>query len=146
MKYFTIIAAFIFMTSCTNQESKQSADKEKVVVHEAQDNAVTLDNGEKWKANFATTKGILKMQTLIKTVNKESNIDDYRKLGENLQKEFQHIFQRCDMIGEAHNQLHNYLHPMLGWFKELKEGDLNQCLSATHELKEHLEKYDSYFK
>ena len=146
MKYFTIIAAFIFMTSCVNQESSQSTDKEKEVVHEAQDNAVTLDNGDKWHANFATTKGILNMKTLIKTVNKDSDIDAYRVLGENLQKEFQHIFQRCDMTGEAHNQLHNYLHPMVDWFKELKEGELNQCQSAANALKEHLEKYDSYFK
>jgi hypothetical protein len=146
MKYFTIIAAFIFMTSCVNQESNQSTDKEKIVVHEAQDNEVTLDNGDKWRANFATTKGILNMKTLIKTVNKDSNIDAYRVLGENLQKEFQHIFQRCDMTGEAHNQLHNYLHPMAAWFKELKEGNLSQCQSTTLALKEHLEKYDSYFK
>ena len=146
MKYFTIIAVFIFMTSCVNQESKQNTDKEKVVVHEAQADAVTLVNGEKWKANFATTKGILNMIDLIDTVNEESGIDDYRKLGENLQKEFQHIFQRCDMTGEAHNQLHNYLHPMLDWFKELKEGDLKECQSAVNSLNKHLEKYDSYFK
>ena len=146
MKYFTIIAVIIFMTACGNQAPKQKTDKEEVVVHEAQADAVTLDNGEKWKANFATTKGILNMVGLIDTVNEESNIDDYRKLGENLQKEFQHIFQRCDMTGEAHNQLHNYLHPMVDWFKELKEGDLNQCQSAANALKEHLEKYDSYFK
>ena len=146
MKYFTIIAIIIFMTACGNQASKQETDKEEVVVHEAQADAVTLDNGEKWKANFATTKGILNMKDLIETVNEDNNLDDYRKLGENLQKEFQHIFQRCDMTGEAHNQLHNYLHPMLDWFKELKEGDLNQCQSATSALKEHLEKYDSYFK
>lgn len=146
MKYLTIIAAIIFMTSCVNQESKQKTEKEEDVMHEAQNDAVTLVNGEKWKANFATTRGILNMKDLIETVNEDSNLDDYRKLGENLQKEFQQIFQRCDMTGEAHNQLHNYLHPMLGWFKELKEGDLKECQSAVNSFNKHLEKYDSYFK
>lgn len=146
MKYLTIIAVIIFMTSCVNQESKQNADKEEVVVHEAQADAVTLVNGEKWKVNFATNKGIRNMKKLMENIKMESNISDYRALGGNLQKEFQNIFISCDMTGEAHNQLHNYLHPMASWFKELKEGDLNQCQDATSALNEHLEEYDSYFR
>ncbi len=86
------------------------------------------------------------MNDLTRNINNDSKLSDYRELGENLQKEFRDIFTRCDMTGEEHNQLHNYLHPMAAWFKELKEGDLNQCQSTTKALKEHLEKYDSYFR
>ena len=144
MKYITFIAVIIFMTSCCNQSHEQKTDE--VVIHEAQGDAVTLINGEKWKVNFATNKGIRNMKKLMSDFKQDSDLADYRELGASLQKEFQHIFQRCDMTGEAHNQLHNYLHPMAGWFKELKEGDLIQCKTATNELKEHLEKFDSYFK
>lgn len=144
MKYITIIVAIIFMTSCGNQAPKQKTNE--VVVHEAQASTVTLVNGEKWKVNFATNKGIRNMKKLMADFKKDSDLADYRELGASLQKEFQHIFQRCDMTGEAHNQLHNYLHPMSGWFKDLKEGDLNICIAATTSLEEHLDKYDSYFK
>ncbi len=146
MKYITVIAAFLLITSCVNQGSEKKTGKEEKNIHKAQSEVVTLDNGEKWKANFATTKGIMNMKYLVETINEESNIDDYRKLSENLQKEFQHIFQRCDMTGEAHNQLHSYLHPMSEWFKTLKEGDMDECRSVVASLNEHLEKYDSYFK
>ena len=144
MKYLTIIAVIIFMTACGNQTPKQKT--EEVVVHEAQADAVTLVNGKKWKVNFATNKGIRNMKALMGSINNDSKLSDFRELGENLQKEFREIFTRCDMTGEAHNQLHNYLHPMAAWFKELKEGDLKQCQSATRALNEHLKKYDSYFR
>ena len=86
------------------------------------------------------------MNELMVSINNDSKLSDYRELGSGLQKEFQHIFQRCDMTGEAHNQLHNYLHPMSEWFKTLKEGDMDECQSAVNSLNKHLEKYDSYFK
>ena len=144
MKYLTIIAVIIFMTSCGNQAPKQKS--EEAVVHEAQADVVTLVDGKKWKVNFATNKGIRNMKELMGSINNDSKLSDFRELGENLQKEFREIFTRCDMTGEAHNQLHNYLHPMAAWFKELKEGDLTQCQSTTKALNEHLKKYDAYFR
>ncbi|NQU31910.1 MAG: hypothetical protein HQ521_01640 [Bacteroidetes bacterium] len=144
MKYLTIIAVLFIVTSCCNHSSGQKDDK--VVVHKAQSNAVTLVNGEKWKVNFATNKGIRNMKKLMANFKTDSQISDYQETGIILQKEFQHIFQRCDMTGEAHNQLHNYLHPMSGWFKTFKDGSLTECQSAAKALKEHLERYDSYFK
>jgi len=146
IKYLTIIAVIISMTACGNQASKQKNNKAEAEVHEAQAEGVTLVNGEKWKANFATNKGIRNMKELMSGISNGSTLNDYRDLGTALQTEFQHIFQRCDMTGEAHNQLHNYLHPMAAWFKDLKEGDLSQCQSATTALKKHLEEYDLYFK
>jgi hypothetical protein len=146
MKYLAIIAAIILMASCENQESKQKTETEEVVVHEAQADVVILIDNEKWNANFATTKGIVNMKELMLEINNDSELSDYRELGTGLQKEFQNIFARCDMTGEAHNQLHNYLHPMLDWFTVFKEGDLDECKSATNAFSEHLEKYGSYFK
>ncbi|MCF6171118.1 MAG: hypothetical protein L3J31_03200 [Bacteroidales bacterium] len=144
MKYLTIIAVIIFLTACGNQAPKQNSDE--VVSHEGQSLTVTLANGEKWKVNFATNKGIRNMKELMQNMDTSSELSDYRELGNKLQKEFQQIFQRCDMSGEAHNQLHNYLMPMAGWFKDLKEGDLSRCQSATNALNEHLKKFDTYFK
>ena len=141
-----MIAIIIFMAACGNQAGKQKNNKAETVIHEAQAEGVKLVNGEKWKVNFATNKGIRNMKELMSGVSNSTALNDYRELGAALQTEFQHIFQRCDMTGEAHNQLHNYLHPMVAWFKDLKEGDLEQCQSAAAALKEHLDSYDSYFK
>ncbi len=143
MKYLTIITILLFTTSCCNHTPDEQNES---IVHEAQANNVTLKNGEKWKANFATNKGIRNMKSLMTNFRMDSSISYFRETGVKLQKEFQHIFQRCDMTGEAHNQLHNYLHPMSEWFSILKNGSLTECRSTANALKKHLEEYDSYFK
>lgn len=144
MRFLAIFALFVFITSCGNQTTNQKT--EEVVVHESQGEVVSLENGIKWKANFDTNKGISNMKELMQSINSDSKLSDYRELGTNLREEFQHIFQRCDMTGEAHNQLHNYLHPMIDWFNKLKTGDLKQCHSTVIDLNKHLEAYDTYFK
>jgi len=144
MKYLITIVTLIFFISCSNNASDDNSSKTEI--HTAQDTKVTLVGGEKWKVNFATTKGINNMKSLIESINSESGLSDYRKLGTDMQKEFQHIFQRCDMTGEAHNQLHNYLQPMPPLFKDLAEGDLKNCQLAVKKIEDHLEEFNTYYK
>lgn len=146
MRSFVIITIIIVLTSCASQGSKQKTENEKIDVHHVQTPEVTLDNGKKWKVNFAITKGISNMRQLVESINNKSSLDDYHRLGEKLLNEFNTILRRCDMTGEAHNQLHNYLVPLRGWFKTLKKGDIAECRFALTSLKEHLGKFNSYFK
>ena len=144
MKYLITIVTLIFFTSCSNQASDNKNTQTEV--HVAQSTKVTLVGGEKWKVNFATTKGINNMISLIEGINSKSSLSDYQKLGADMKTEFQHIFQRCDMTGEAHNQLHNYLQPMPPLFKDLTEGDLKNCQLAVKKIENHLEEFNTYFK
>ncbi len=144
MKYLITIVILIFFTSCCNRASDEKAAKAEI--HVTQNTKVSLMGGEKWKVNFATTKGINNMKSLMESINSKSSLSDYRKLGADMQTEFQHIFQRCDMTGEAHNQLHNYLKPMPVLFKNLAEGDLKSCQSAEKKLDAHLAEFNTYFK
>jgi len=64
MKYLIIIAAFIFMTSCCNHAPEEKVDE--IAVHEAQANAVTLVNGEKWKVNFSVKEHLEKYDSYFK--------------------------------------------------------------------------------
>ncbi len=144
MKYILIIVTLIFFTSCSNNSSDYSTTQTEV--HVSQNAKITLVGGEKWKVNFATIKGINNMKSLMEGINNESSLTDYHKLGANLQTEFQHIFQRCDMTGEAHNQLHNYLQPMPLIFKDLTKGNMNSCKLAVKKIENHLEEFNTYFK
>ncbi|KAA3622606.1 MAG: hypothetical protein DWQ02_25785 [Bacteroidetes bacterium] len=110
--------------------------------------AVKLDNGKKWKANVETTEGINKMMTSVKKaiVSETANIDAYRKLGASLQQDFNEIFQKCTMTGEAHDQLHNYLLPMVDMVKTFEQKDLASCEKMLPQMKEHLGSYYAYFE
>ncbi len=110
---------------------------------------VRLNNGKKWEANSETTEGIENMQRLIGEFQSNPDapsLEGYHTLGEALQTEFDNILKRCTMEGEAHEQLHNYLLPMVKHMKTLKEGKGQEEIKASlARLSEHLKEYENYF-
>lgn len=116
--------------------------------------SVKLNNGELWEANVETTKGIDKMQKIIynydsqiKGINiVEEKIDSYHAINSELKKEFNLIIKNCSMDGEGHEQLHNYIKPMLSMFATI-DGDNIELIERDYKaLKVQLEAYNSFFK
>ena len=80
---------------------------------------LTLNNGEKWETNIETTNGISEMQTLISGFNRQS-LEDHHNLNSELKREFKKIIRACNMEGDAHDQLHHYIKPiLLDYFKKI---------------------------
>ena len=69
-----------------------------------------------------------------------------KTLKDSLKSDFSMIFQKCTMKGEAHNQLHNYLKPMIGFFEGLESEDLVICKTSFIELEQYLNLYGNYFE
>ncbi len=120
---------------------------------------VQLNNGELWEANIETTEGVHNMQQIIhnyETQFKAENImaektelekiEDYHTVNKELKKEFNLIIKNCSMDGEAHDQLHNYIKPMLGMFATI-DGDNIELIERDYEaLKAQLGAYSSFFR
>ncbi|HRN48739.1 MAG TPA: hypothetical protein PK110_01100 [Niabella sp.] len=104
--------------------------------------SVQLDNGKKWKANPETVEGIEKMQAIIRNGIIAKAQPDL--LYEPLQKEFQTIFEKCTMKGEAHEQLHHFLTPVKEYLDEMK-GNAD-ATDAMEDLKDHLRTFGEYFE
>lgn len=135
---------FLSMTACQNN-SKEALKKEEVknkvaaeTVHESKE--VTLDNGKLWVANPETTEGIRNMQKII---SERKPDESPAVLKEALEVEFEMIFEKCTMEGEAHNQLHNYLLPLKMKLNQLG-GENDQ--EVITQIDAHLKKYTEYFK
>ncbi|WP_442787177.1 hypothetical protein [Flavobacterium suncheonense] len=107
-------------------------------VHEAKE--VTLDNGQLWIANPETTEGIKNMQKIISERQQETTGSDLKAALEN---EFQMIFEKCTMKGEAHNQLHNYLLPLKMKLNQLDGTNDEEVIS---EIDTYLKEYSNYFQ
>jgi len=105
-----------------------------------------LNDGKPWEANEETTTGISNMTKLVKDFTKKDDVNKYKELTKKLNVEFQGIFDNCTMTGAAHDQLHNYLVPIIDYLKGLKSDDLKECKDSLGKLKGHLAKYDKYFK
>ena len=107
---------------------------------------VELNSGKKWKANAETITGIKNLQTLIANFNSPDNNDSLVKLSISLENEFKLIFKNCTMTGAAHDQLHNYLLPMLGMMKKLKTPPLENQQKELKKMENYLLRFENYFE
>lgn len=101
---------------------------------------VSLDNGNRWKANPETSTGIANMAATLRSFDATTGNADTLKA--ELLREFNLIFQRCTMQGEAHNQLHNYLIPMHQALNTFNGSDPHQ----RENMAAHLAQYATYFE
>lgn len=155
-KAITIFLLFISVISCKN-EVKTTKKENPVVSSERKDatqekdhhgeneETITLNNGEKWQANPETTSGIKNMQEIVNAFSKNTSLEDYQAFKTKLEAEFTTIFQKCTMKGEAHEQLHNYLKPMIPIFDGLVSNQTETRQDNLNKLKKHLTTYSTYF-
>ena len=133
----SLFAITLFSSSCNthSQESKP------VSISDLNYMEISLENDEPWIANIETTQGVAKMLNLVQGFSR-----DYSVLQSNLEYEFQILFLKCSMTGEAHNQLHNYLIPMVALFEDIAKDDAEVSALAVEKLKLHLEGYSLFFE
>ena len=105
-----------------------------------------LDNGKKWVVNDATQLGITKMDSIINSF-KSSKDEDFASLGNNLSKQTSFIIKNCDMTGEAHDQLHVILVPILDEISILKESNnKHEYKKALNNLEGLIDDYFNHFQ
>jgi hypothetical protein len=153
MKQLILFTIILTLLSCKQKTEQEKApvgiQQERIVAekpHKAIDGVVSLNNEELWLANPETTEGILKMKKRMFLFKDTESIETYSILKTGLEEDFTELFQKCTMKGEAHNQLHNYLFPILDLFEGLESSNLAICKNSFSELNIHLEEYSNYFK
>ena len=150
MKKLNILITLILIVSFSS--CKKETQKSVPNISETEEisllDTLTLkfDNGEKWVANIETQIGVIKMDSIINTFKTDGN-EDYASLGETLSEQTSFIIKSCNMTGEAHDQLHVVLVPMLDEISILKEATTAEDRkSALNELENLIEGYFSHFR
>jgi len=149
MKNLKIIIIVILVTafsSCkkeTQKSTKNLTETEEINVLDTL--SLKMNNGKKWIVNNATQIGVTKMDSIIDSF-KSYNKDGYVKLGNDLSKQTNFIIKSCDMTGEAHDQLHVVLVPMLDEISNLKESNsVVKSKIALNQLEALIDSYFSHF-
>lgn len=139
-----------FIAACDCGHLNQASEKENDTHSESVDedssmpnNGLVLDNGKKWLANQETTNGIKNMQEIVGNYAKDDNITA-EQLSDELQQELNGIFNKCNIEGEAHEQLHNYLVPLISKLESVKSQEFSD--DQLKEIQTHLRMYFNYFK
>lgn len=151
---FLLFIATSFLFSCNPADSSIEKKEEglPVAVEEAfanEEGVLQLNNGAKWAANAETTAGINNMIDQIAAFNNlevPDEISSYNLLGTGIKHSMDEVFNKCTMKGAAHDELHDFLMPVLGYNKVLNGEDLEAAKDALGKLETHLEQYSDFFE
>ena len=147
LKIVIIIILVVSISSCKKETQQNVSDTSETQEISLLDTlTLKLNSGEKWIANNETQVGIVKMDSIIKGFKVEGN-NNYLKLGKDLSKQTTYIIRSCNMTGEAHDQLHVVLVPMLDEISILKESEnTEESKPALGELELLIKAYYSHFE
>ena len=139
----------------THGEAKLTADQKAMLMDwveatreemKPKKNVLTLNNGERWATNLETTMGVEKMFAIAKEEVETGRISSYSAMGQKLEIEMKDIFAKCTMTGEGHEQLHNFLLPMVKLFRELSDvEDEDEAMILQKDILKQLNRYKDYF-
>ncbi|MEH1007395.1 hypothetical protein VDP25_06595 [Winogradskyella sp. ECml5-4] len=129
-----IIMMLLSCYSCKNNTTEPQA---------IQLEGLTLNHNEKWIANEETHIGMKRIDSILKNNTSTSG----KTLGDVLSKQTSYIIKSCDMEGEAHDQLHVVLVPILEEITDIKDlenaSDIDKKVTT---LKRLTATYFQYFK
>lgn len=146
-----IVVLAVSCSSNTNDnvvvnEEKKVEQKAEKKPHSSPKKEMSLNNGERWTANFETTSGVHKMTAKMDEFSEKNDVAAYGVLVKSLKSNYSMIFKKCTMTGPAHDQLHTFLVPISGLFKGMASDDLTTCQNSFDKLQKHLLTYDTFFE
>jgi len=136
IKYNYIILLIILTFSCENKTTKSEPQAIQI-------ESLTLNNNEKWIANEETHIGMKRIEAILKNNTSTSG----KTLGDILSKQTSYIIKSCNMEGEAHDQLHVVLVPILEEITDIKDiENTSELEKKRNHLKRLTATYFQYFK
>lgn len=136
-----VLVSFFMSCSEHQEEHKTTLNTESNF-----DDVLRDDNGNPWEVQFSTDSLVRVMQDKVSSFEDGSSLDEYAALKGDLNEDFSEIFNRCNMTGEAHNQLHNYLIPLRNEIRKINDTINDSNPSQIHEIRSYLSEFERYFK
>ncbi len=136
------------MVSCGSTEKGDNVQVEKTTIAPETDaKELYLYEGKKWIANNTTVDGIHEMISLHEEYNIVNSPKDAAILASELNAVLDGIFNACDMEGEAHNQLHIFLVPLIHSIDALGDATTEDKAKQKYdEVLKNLLVFDTFFK
>lgn len=156
LKIIPLLLFSVFFYACNNGTEKAteshvesaSHDHENHEVIQEERTSLSLNNGEKWKADESTNLHAEKLISKVNTFNsKESfNLPAYQNFALDMQMELNSLIKDCKMSGPDHDALHYWLEPVLQNINHLTKATTDDdAQESVHKLTENVLKYNQYF-
>lgn len=145
MKKTIVLGIALLLAACT--QTPKSADNNKAVAPTQEKSAeIRLNDGAKWKVSPEMKPYVAKGSELVNAYL-SSNSRDYKTLATQLEEQNEKLIGSCSMTGEAHDELHKWLHPHLELVEALDDAENADAAQKTVEkLRESYGLYAAYFE
>lgn len=149
-----IFSSFFFFgcnntTKETENKDKDSKEIPKEVSSEEEghhhdaDEAIVLDNGNKWKV---VEPMLVYIRTMEEAINKFDGAH-YEELAKTIDVNIRELTSKCTMEGQAHDELHKWLVPFIGLSEEFDAAtELADQEKIYKDFKTALQEFNTYFE
>lgn len=150
-KLFIVVISSILIWSCnnTNETSPnhhEAMSHEQDHHHDENNEALQLNNGERWLVNEEMKPFVEKGEMLVNNYI-SNNQTDYQNLSKQIKEQNQLLIKSCTMDGKSHDELHKWLHPHMEFIEDLEEATSeNDAKVVVLELQKSNELYHQYFQ
>lgn len=146
MKFLVIVFSSIILMSCGIESNDIESAKNTNELDEEVEERLSLNNGKKWIVNSETHEGMTQIIVILDNID-PLTVDDYNQVGEKCYQHTSYIISNCSMKGEAHNQLHHVLHPILDDIENLKKSaSVSNAKVAATSLEKNISDYFTHFE
>ncbi|HRP31635.1 MAG TPA: hypothetical protein PKV73_07075 [Agriterribacter sp.] len=138
-----------FLWACNSGNPANNAETTVPAETHAHDATLSLNNGQKWKADAATNDNVVDLRTIAQNFSAmpHTELSDYQILNNDLQKGLDTMIKECKMQGPDHDALHVWLEPLIKDVGDLKKaGDITSAGKTFQSITERLEVYNQYFE
>lgn len=160
-KLLLLAGVMLIFTACNhahthNDSSQVDGHKEHAHQHDeamkapdvVKASALSLNNGEKWKADESTNKHASAINAMADEFerNSDQSLAASQAFANDIQKGLQQLINDCTMKGPDHDALHLWLEPLLIDVKNLKNcDDENEAKIAADVLINDARKFHQFF-
>ena len=144
-----LIPLSLLLANCQQGSDKGTDDGnavEEAHHHDEHGQALSLDNGERWKADDHTRSVVEEMKSEL--LDFEGSAErDYTALSDSLTNQLNALIAGCTMKGPAHDALHQWLGPVTENVKVLSATeDASTASTRVDALEESLNSFDTFFQ
>ncbi len=146
--YIILLPALLFI-SCADNTGEQPAAAiavEEQHEHSDEQEAIELNNGQKWKVDENMMVYVVQMEKDI-TGFTGSTMDEYKQLASALEQNIEQLTSNCTMEGKAHDELHKWLLPFIELSEQFSASATEQDATKYYgQIKLSLEDFHRYFQ
>ena len=153
-KALIILLLSTVFVACNNPETaatKEPATEAQAAQHEhaAEQTALQLNNGAKWKADSPTNDNVKNLQAIVEKFNAagDHSLPAHQANATALQAGLSKMVNECRMQGADHDALHKWLEPLMKQVNGLKlAGSEDAAAKQLESIQTQLNYYNQYFE